>query len=122
VGYIFLSHSSQDHDTSDILRSWLQGEGHQAIFVDHDSLAGIAGGEPWEERLYTELQRCRALIVLVTSEWLNLALVRRRGQPRAGVAQACHPAFSPSLSIRRCMTRKLRSPAPRAGDQLAIRR
>jgi formylglycine-generating enzyme required for sulfatase activity len=71
MGYIFLSHSSCDNATADLLHSWLQDEGHQTLFVDHDSLTGIAGGQLWEERLYTELQRCRALVALVTPEWLS---------------------------------------------------
>ncbi|MFC7739241.1 TIR domain-containing protein [Roseomonas sp. GCM10028921] len=70
VSFIFLSHSSRDDAAADALREWLAQEGHAAVFLDHDGRGGIAGGEPWEERLYTELRRCRALIVLVSPDWL----------------------------------------------------
>src|SRR3954454_25398420 len=65
VSFIFLSHHSRDDAAACTLRDWLQKEGHAAVFLDHDTEAGIAGGEPCEERLYTELRRCRALIALV---------------------------------------------------------
>src|SRR4051812_23997070 len=65
VSFIFVSHHSRDDAAACTLRDWLQKEGHAAVFLDHDTEAGIAGGEPWEERLYTELRRCRALIALV---------------------------------------------------------
>jgi WD40 repeat protein len=70
VSYIFLSHSSRDDAEAGALHAWLLEEGHTAVFLDHDAEGGIAGGEPWEERLYTELRRCRALIALISSEWL----------------------------------------------------
>src|SRR3954447_20595722 len=75
VSFIFVSHHSRDDAAACTLRDWLQKEGHAAVFLDHDTEAGIAGGEPWEERLYTELRRCRALIALV-----GPAPVLRRGQ------------------------------------------
>jgi Novel STAND NTPase 1/TIR domain/WD domain, G-beta repeat len=71
MSFIFLSHSSQDDAVADALHDWLREEGHTAVFLDHDAAeAGIAGGETWEERLYTELRRCRALIALLSPDWL----------------------------------------------------
>src|SRR4051794_34148750 len=70
VSSIFVSHHSRDDAAACTLRDWLQKEGHAAVFLDHDTEAGIASGEPWEERLYTELRRCRALIALVGPDWL----------------------------------------------------
>ena len=70
MSFIFVSHHSRDDAAACTLRDWLQKEGHAAVFLDHDTEAGIAGGEPWEERLYTELRRCRALIALVGPDWL----------------------------------------------------
>jgi WD40 repeat protein len=52
------------------IRDWLTSEGHQSIFLDHGEGDGIVGGEVWEERLYTELRRCRALLALVSPDWL----------------------------------------------------
>ncbi|WP_187144413.1 TIR domain-containing protein [Microvirga massiliensis] len=70
MSFIFLSHSSQDDAAAGALHDWLREEGHAAVFLDHDAEAGIVGGETWEERLYTELRRCRALIALVSPDWL----------------------------------------------------
>ena len=70
MSFIFLSHSSRDDEAAGALREWLEAEGHEAVFLDHDAEGGIAGGEPWEERLYTELRRCRALVALVGPDWL----------------------------------------------------
>lgn len=71
MSFIFLSHSSRDDAAAGALRDWLAAEGHQSIFLDHDEHDGIIGGEIWEERLYTELRRCRALVALVSSDWLS---------------------------------------------------
>ena len=67
MSFIFLSHSTMDDSMAGAVRDWLAAEGHQSIFLDHE---GIVGGELWEERLYTELRRCRALLALVSSDWL----------------------------------------------------
>src|SRR3954451_22241063 len=70
VSSIFVSHHSRDDAAACTLCDWLHNEGHAGVFLDHGAEAGIAGGEPWEERLYTELRRCRALIALVGPDWL----------------------------------------------------
>jgi hypothetical protein len=70
MSFIFLSHSAADDSLAGAVRAWLVAEGHQSIFLDHYAREGIVGGEPWEERLYTELRRCRALLALVSPEWL----------------------------------------------------
>jgi hypothetical protein len=67
---IFLSHSNHDDGTAGALREWLSSEGYEAVFLDHHECDGIRGGEVWEDRLYTELRRCRALIALVSSHWV----------------------------------------------------
>jgi hypothetical protein len=67
---IFLSHSSHDDATAGAVREWLRSEGYETIFLDHHECDGIGGGEAWEERLYTELRRCRALIALVSPNWV----------------------------------------------------
>jgi hypothetical protein len=48
------------------LKSWPNSEAHQAIFLDHEN---IAGGEEWEERFYTGLRHCRALLALISPDW-----------------------------------------------------
>ncbi|HEX8164804.1 MAG TPA: TIR domain-containing protein [Beijerinckiaceae bacterium] len=70
MAFIFLSHSSKDADAATGVRDWLKREQYEAIFLDHHTEDGIVGGELWEERLYTELRQCRALIALVSANWL----------------------------------------------------
>jgi len=67
VGFVFISHSSREDRTANALNNWLIAEGHEAVFLDH---VDIVGGDEWEERLYTELRRCRALIALISANWL----------------------------------------------------
>ena len=54
-----------------MVRKWLHSEGYEATFLDYHEHDGIVGGEAWEERLYTELRRCRALIALVSPNWVT---------------------------------------------------
>src|SRR5829696_8761625 len=70
MSLLFLSHSSRNDETAGALQDWLRDEGHEAIFLDNHTHDGIVGGEAWEERLYTELRRCRALIALISPDWL----------------------------------------------------
>lgn len=71
MGFLFLSHSTKDDAVAEGVRQWIANEGHQSVFLDHHAEDGIAGGEVWEERLYTELHRCRALVVLLSPNWLD---------------------------------------------------
>src|SRR5271165_2453039 len=71
MSFLFLSHSSADDAVAEAVRGWLTAEGHESIFLDHHAHDGIVGGEAWEERLYTELRRCRALVALMSPQWLE---------------------------------------------------
>lgn len=73
MAYLFISHSSVDRALSEALGKWLRGIGHECVFLDSDADGGLTAGESWEARLYTELSRCRALIALVTPNWLESA-------------------------------------------------
>ena len=68
MSVLFLSHSSRNDKVAREVLAWLESQGHESVFVVHDN---IEGGEPWEDRLYTELRRCRALIALVSADWLQ---------------------------------------------------
>jgi hypothetical protein len=109
VSSIFLSHSSRDDAVATALGEWLRAEGHTAVFIDHHTLDGIAGGEPWEERLYTELRRCRALIALVSPDWLDSPWCIAE----ANHAQALRKPVFP-LRIRPIGSAKYKSRAPPA--------
>ena len=71
MSVLFVSHASKSDAGASTILAWLREWGYDAVFVDHDAAEGLVGGEPWEERLYTELRRCRALIALVDSTWLG---------------------------------------------------
>lgn len=71
MSVLFVSHASKSDAGASTILAWLGEWGYDAVFVDHDAAEGLVGGEPWEERLYTELRRCRALIALVDSAWLG---------------------------------------------------
>jgi cytochrome c1 len=68
---IFLSHSVRDLAATTQIADWLQKHGFGAIFVDFDEHAGIPPGAHWESTLYRELLRSEAVVVILTSNWLN---------------------------------------------------
>lgn len=67
---IFISHSSDDNALAQILKDWLGSQGYERAFLDFDAGGGIKLGEDWERRLYTEIERCHAVVLLLTPSWL----------------------------------------------------
>jgi TIR domain len=67
---IFLSHAHKNDRTANHVSAWLREHGHRSVFLDHALDGGIVGGEKWEPRLHSELQRCHALVALISAEWL----------------------------------------------------
>jgi hypothetical protein len=41
------------------------------LFLDFDPADGIPAGVDWEQRLYQELRRCQALLIVLTPAWLE---------------------------------------------------
>ncbi|CAG0978003.1 phosphoinositide-3-kinase, regulatory subunit 4 [Geobacteraceae bacterium] len=68
---IFVSHSSKDHEIAKLFGEWLQGQGHTSYFLDFDPDKGIAPGKRWEDELYGHLRLCRAVIALLSPNWLE---------------------------------------------------
>ena len=68
---IFVSHSSRDQKSAEILGQWLQDQGHTSYFLDFDPDKGIAAGKHWEDELYRHLRLCRAVIALLSPNWLD---------------------------------------------------
>src|SRR5438309_11952094 len=68
---IFISHSSRDQQVADDVKSALARLGFERVFLDFDKDTGIGAGEDWEKRLYEELSRCHAIILLLTPNWLD---------------------------------------------------
>jgi tetratricopeptide (TPR) repeat protein len=67
---IFISHSSLDQKAADEIKAVLAGMGFDRVFLDFDKLTGIGAGENWEKRLYEELTRCHAVVLILTPNWL----------------------------------------------------
>ena len=68
---IFISHSSLDLQVADEIKSALDGSASSEAFLDFDKETGIGAGENWEKRLYEELSRCHAVILMLTPNWLE---------------------------------------------------
>ena len=84
---IFISHRSCDNAEADALKGWLAEQGHERLFLDFDPADGIPAGVDWEQRLYQELRRCQALLIVLTPAWLEskwcgneLAIAREKGK------------------------------------------
>jgi energy-coupling factor transporter ATP-binding protein EcfA2 len=67
---IFISHSSLDAQIADEIKTALDRLGFEKVFLDFDKETGIGAGEGWEKRLYEELSRCHAVILVLTPNWL----------------------------------------------------
>lgn len=84
---IFISHRSSDNAEAAALQRWLADQGHERLFLDFDPADGIPAGVDWEQRLYQELRRCQALLIVLTPAWLaskwcsnELAIAREKGK------------------------------------------
>jgi formylglycine-generating enzyme required for sulfatase activity len=71
VSRIFLSHASNDSAQAVALRDWLEREGWDDIFLDLDPERGIAAGERWERALNQAVNRCEAVLFVVSRAWLD---------------------------------------------------
>jgi hypothetical protein len=67
---IFISHSSLDQQIANDVKTALVQFGFEQVFLDFDKVTGIDAGESWEKRLYEELSRCHAVILVLTPNWL----------------------------------------------------
>ena len=68
---IFVSHSSSNAAEAVCLRDWLAAEGWDDIFLDLDPEHGIAAGERWERALNEAVNRCEAVLFLVSRAWID---------------------------------------------------
>jgi TIR domain len=68
---IFISHSSRDNQMADQLKVWLGLQGYEQVFLDFDKHTGLRAGEYWERRLYAEIERCHAVVLILTPNWLD---------------------------------------------------
>ena len=84
---IFISHSSLDDEVALDLERRLAEKNHLSVFLDLDPEKGIVAGQSWERTLYRKLRACRAVIALVTDNYLashwcfaEIALARMEGK------------------------------------------
>jgi len=84
---IFISHSSSDNAIAQDLERRLTRQGHSSVFLDLDPEKGIVGGQSWERTLYRKIRACRAVIALITDDYLKshwcfaeIALTRMEGK------------------------------------------
>ena len=68
---IFISHSSLDQQIANDVKTTLDQFGFEHVFLDFDKVTGFDAGENWEKRLYEELSRCHAVILVLTPNWLT---------------------------------------------------
>jgi hypothetical protein len=67
---IFISHSSQDRKVAAEMMGALERLGFERVFLDFDKTTGLGIGDNWEKRLYEELTRCHAVVLMLTPAWL----------------------------------------------------
>ena len=86
---LFISHKSTERDNlvGMDLMSRLKELKHNSLFLDLDEEKGIVGGRSWEQTLYRNVRACRAVIALVSNDYLRshwcfaeLALARMEGK------------------------------------------
>jgi tetratricopeptide (TPR) repeat protein len=68
---IFISHSSRDEELAERMKAWLAEQGYEQVFIDFDKHTGLQVGEHWERRLYEEIARCHAVVLILTPNWLD---------------------------------------------------
>jgi TIR domain len=66
---IFISHSSVNNAAALALASWLETKGWSDYFLDIDDSRGIAPGERWMAALAGAVDRCEAVLFLVSPAW-----------------------------------------------------
>ncbi len=71
MAHIFVSHSTLDEEQAKRLLAWLRAEGFDQTFLDVDKHGGIAPGTEWEKKLYREMVRAEAVILVLTKNWLD---------------------------------------------------
>jgi WD40 repeat protein len=70
MGTLFISHSSRNDERAVRVRDWLRENGWNDVFLDLDPVAGLAPGQRWQEELKAAGERCAAVVVLVSPDWV----------------------------------------------------
>ena len=71
MGIIFISHSSRNNNGATKIRDWLRDQGWGETFLDLDPAHGLAPGQKWQEELKKAGERCSAVVVLISPDWVQ---------------------------------------------------
>ncbi len=100
MALVFISHSSRDNDAAQSLKSWLGSIGLANSFLDFDKDAGFAVGSDWERRLYQEIERAQAVILVLTPAWLESKWCFAEFTPARALGKAIFPVIMSPLGER----------------------
>jgi WD40 repeat protein len=70
---IFISHSSANNAAALALSQWLDQEGWSDHFLDIDANRGLSPGQRWQAALAASVDRCEAVIFLISPAWRDSA-------------------------------------------------
>ncbi|HLY53919.1 MAG TPA: TIR domain-containing protein [Stellaceae bacterium] len=70
MGILFISHSSRNNEPAIRLNDWLRKNGWGQVFLDLDPTQGLAPGQLWQQELKKAGERCTAVLVLVSPDWI----------------------------------------------------
>ena len=65
---IFVSYASQDAELVNTLKTWLEKEGFDDLFI---AASSIRAGDHWTEALRNAKGSCRIVLCVVTPSWLS---------------------------------------------------
>src|ERR1700722_329952 len=68
---IFISHASSNNPAALALANWLEANGWSDYFLEIDETRGISPGERWMAALAGAVDRCEAVLFLVSPAWKN---------------------------------------------------
>ena len=71
MAIVFISHASQDNEKVQEIVESIRLKGFDSIFLDHDETKGIKTGEHWEQRLYGEIKRSHAMLLVLSPAWID---------------------------------------------------
>jgi hypothetical protein len=70
VAAIFISHATHDSAVAAEIKAWLDAQGYENVFLDFDKESGLHAGKEWERQLYENIERCHAVILVITPAWM----------------------------------------------------
>lgn len=84
---IFISHSSKDMAWATRVHHLLTGQGYENLYLDEHHEDGAKGGQKWETELYRKVRQSRAVVPLISANWLaspwcvsEVIVARERGK------------------------------------------